>query len=159
LLELGAAELRVAEPRAVDHLMEAVGLIREPWLLTVSVRQLALTLTMAGEADRAVEALESAIEVVEPADRERALVLEAELATYAQQASREARAPAARRLERHRHLEGATPGDRVMLASLAVERGRASRPPKRPGTASGRWRAAGCWARRSLTSPVSSMTS
>jgi hypothetical protein len=106
LLELGAAELRVAEPRAVDHLMEAVGLIREPWLLTVSVRQLALTLTMAGEADRAVEALESAIEVVEPADRERALVLEAELATYAQQASREARAPAARRLERHRHLEG-----------------------------------------------------
>ena len=126
LLELGSAELRVAAPGAVDHLAAAVGLIREPELLTRSVRLLALALTMGGEADRAVEALESAIDVVESDDRELALVLEAEIATYAQQGSLEARARAARRLERHRHLEGNTPGERFVLASLAFEDARAS---------------------------------
>jgi DNA-binding CsgD family transcriptional regulator len=126
LLELGSAELRLAAPDAADHLRAAVELIREPGLLTTSVRQLALALAMSGEADRAVGALESAIDDVEPADRELALVLEAELASYAQQASRQARAPAARRLERHAGLEGATPGERLVLASLAFERARAS---------------------------------
>jgi hypothetical protein len=126
LLELGSAELRLAAPGAADHLLAAVELIREPGLLTTSVRQLALALAMSGEADRAVEALEDAIDVVEPADRELALVLVAELASYAQQASREARAPAARRLERHAGLEGATPGERLVLASVAFERARAS---------------------------------
>jgi DNA-binding CsgD family transcriptional regulator len=126
LLDLGFAELRLAAPGAADHLMEAVELSREPGLLTTSVRQLALALAMIGDADRAVEALASAIAVVEPTDRELALVLEAELASYAQQASREARAPAASRLERHAGLEGATPGERLALASLAFERARAS---------------------------------
>jgi DNA-binding CsgD family transcriptional regulator len=126
LLELGSAELRSAAPGAIDHLQAAVSMIREPGRLTNAVRQLALALTMAGQADRAVEALESTIEAVEPANRELALVLEAELATYAQQASREARAPAARRLERRGALEGATPGERLVLGSLAFERARAS---------------------------------
>jgi DNA-binding CsgD family transcriptional regulator len=126
LLELGSAELRLAAPGAVDHLTAAVELAREPRQLMISVRQLALALTMSGQGDRAVEALECAIEVVEPDDRELALVLEAELATYAQQASREARAPAARRLERHGELAGATPGERLVLGSLAFERARAS---------------------------------
>jgi DNA-binding CsgD family transcriptional regulator len=126
LLELGSAELRLAAPGAADHLAEAVELIREPEPLATSVRLLALALTMAGDADGAVEALESAIEAVEPADTESALVLEAEIATYAQQASREARAPAAKRLERRAGLKGATPGERLVLASLAFERARAS---------------------------------
>jgi DNA-binding CsgD family transcriptional regulator len=126
LLELASAELRIAAPGAVDHLTAAVEVIREPELLTTSVRLLALALTMSGEADRAVDALRWAIEIVEPADREVALVLEAELATYAQQASRDARAPAARRLERHAELEGKTPGERLVLGSLAFERARAS---------------------------------
>jgi DNA-binding CsgD family transcriptional regulator len=126
LLELASAELRIAAPGAVDHLTAAVKVIREPELLTTSVRLLALALTMSGEADRAVDALRWAIEIVEPADRELALVLEAELATYAQQASRDARAPAARRLERHAELEGKTPGERLVLGSLAFERARAS---------------------------------
>jgi DNA-binding CsgD family transcriptional regulator len=126
LLELGSAELRVAAPGAVDHLAAAVELIREPELLTRSARLLALALTMGGEADRAVEALESAIDVVESDDRELAMVLEAEIATYAQQGSLEARARAVTRLERHRHLEGSTPGERLVLASLAFEDARAS---------------------------------
>ncbi|MGH3022443.1 MAG: AAA family ATPase [Gaiellaceae bacterium] len=126
LLELGSAELRVAAPEAADHLAAAGDEIREPALLATSARLLANALTWSGDADRAVEALDAAIEVVEPHDRELALHLEAELAAHAQEASRDARAPAARRLERHRRLEGATPGERLVLASIAFERARAS---------------------------------
>jgi ATP/maltotriose-dependent transcriptional regulator MalT len=70
--------------------------------------------------------IKSAIEVVEPHDRELALLLEAELAAHAQLANVEARAPAARRLQRYSGLEGATPGERLVLASLAFERARSS---------------------------------
>jgi ATP/maltotriose-dependent transcriptional regulator MalT len=73
-----------------------------------------------------VEALEAAIDVVEPDDPELALLLEAELASVAWQASLETRAPAARRLEQRGNLEGSTPGERLVLASLACERARAS---------------------------------
>ena len=127
LLELGSAEYRLGAPEAVGHLTAAVDQIREPELLATSVRWLAIALTMSGDSDRAVEAIESAIEVVEPDDRELALLLEAELAAHAQQAGLERRAPAARRLERFAGLDGATPGERLVLASLAFERARASR--------------------------------
>ena len=126
LLELGSAELRVGGSEAVEHLTGAVEGIREPKLLATSIRLLANALTWSGESDRAVVVLDSAIEVVEPVDRELALHLEAELAAHAQEASREARAPAARRLERHANLAGATPGERLVLASLAFERARES---------------------------------
>ncbi len=126
LLELGSAELRFAAPSAIDHLTAAVEQISEPALLAMAARLLANALTWAGESDRAIEALGAAIEVVEPADRELALFLEAELAAHAQEASREARGPAAQRLERHAGLAGATPGERLVLASLAFERARAS---------------------------------
>jgi DNA-binding CsgD family transcriptional regulator len=126
LLELGSAELRAAEPEAIDHLAAAVELITDPKLLALSVRLLANTLTWARESDRAVKALDSVIPVVEPADREQALFLEADLAAHAQVASRQARGPAARRLERHRGLRGATPGERLVLACLAFEDARAS---------------------------------
>jgi DNA-binding CsgD family transcriptional regulator len=127
LLELGSAEYRLGSREAAGHLAAAVELIREPELLASSVRWLAIALTMSGESDAAVEALEAAIAVVAPRDRERALALEAELAAHAQEAGLERRAPAARRLERHAGLAGATPGERLVLASLAFERARASR--------------------------------
>ena len=87
---------------------------------------LANALTMSQNANAAVEALDSAVRFVEPADRELALILEAELAAHAQQAGREARAPAAKRLQRHATLDGATPGEHLVLACLAFERARAS---------------------------------
>ena len=59
-------------------------------------------------------------------DRELALMLEGELASHARQASVETRAPAVERLERHGDLEGSTPGERLVLASLACERARRS---------------------------------
>jgi len=126
LLELGSAELRVAAPGAVDHLAAAVELLREPRLLASSVRWLASALTMSGAADRAVEAIESAIEVVEAEDRELALLLVAELVSHAQEASFETRTTAASRLERYGDLGGATPGERLVLAVLNFQRARAS---------------------------------
>ena len=126
LLELGSAELRTAAPEAVEHLSAAVDEIREPALLSTSSRLLANALTWSDESDRAVDVLESAIDAVEPVDRELALVLVAELAAHAQEAGIEARAPAARRLERYADLDGATPGERLVLASLAFERARTS---------------------------------
>jgi tetratricopeptide (TPR) repeat protein len=126
LLELGSAELRLGAPQSVDHLRAAVEQIREPALLTAATLQLANALVMSGDVDGAISAIDAAIDVVEPHDSERALLLEAELAAKAQLASLEARVPAARRLERHADLEGRTPGERLVLASRAYERARAS---------------------------------
>jgi DNA-binding CsgD family transcriptional regulator len=126
LLELGSAELRIAAPEAVEHLAAAVELIDEPQSVATGARLLANALTWSGQSDRSIAALESAIAAVEPSDRELALHLEAELAAHAQEANRDARAPAARRLERFAELEGATPGERLVLASLAFERARKS---------------------------------
>ena len=126
LFELGSAEVRVGAAEAVAHLKAAIELTRDPTLLGTSVRLLALALTWSGDSDGAVEAIESAIEVVERHDRELALLLEAELAAHAQEASLERRGPAARRLERYADLEGATPGERLVQASLAFEQARAS---------------------------------
>ncbi|MGH8194230.1 MAG: ATP-binding protein [Woeseiaceae bacterium] len=126
LLELGAAELRLAMPAAVEHLAEAVDTIREPRQLATAVRHLANALSMSGSADRAIAVIESAIAVVEPEDRELALILEAELAAKALQARHEARAPAANRLVRHSSLNGVTHGERLVLASIAFGRARES---------------------------------
>jgi DNA-binding CsgD family transcriptional regulator len=126
LVELGGAELRLGAPGAVSHLSEAVDSIHEIGPRASAARQLANALTIGGQADRAVEALENAIDVVEPEDPELGLLLEAELASHAWQASLETRAPAARRLERLGDLPGATPGERLVLASLACERARSS---------------------------------
>jgi DNA-binding CsgD family transcriptional regulator len=126
LVELGAVEYRLARPGAVDHLRSAVGLMSDPRLLGATARWLALALTLAGDSDQAVEAIESVVGIVEPEDRELALLLEAELFSHAQMASVERRAPAAMRLERHADLRGTTPGERLVLASLAFEHARAS---------------------------------
>ena len=144
-----------ATPEAVDHLTAAVELIREPALLATAARLLANALTMVGRRQTGPSRRSSRrSRSSEPADRELALLLEAELAAHAQQASREARAPAARRLGRHAELEGATPGERLVLASLAFERARAS---ESAGEAAGLHRAGArrrpvCWASRSSTS-------
>jgi DNA-binding CsgD family transcriptional regulator len=127
LLELGSAELRVGAPGAAQHLAEATDLLcHEPAQLAMAARQLALALTISGRADHSVTALERAIEVVEPMDTELAMVLEAELASHARQTMVEARAPTVRRLERHGDVGGRTPGERLVLASLACELARRS---------------------------------
>lgn len=124
LLELGSAELRVGTPEALDHLADAARTLRQPELLATAARQLANALSMSGDADGSLAAIESAIVVVEPQDAELALVLEAEFAAKAQQAGRGARATAAARLMRHTDLRGVSLGERLVLACLAFERAR-----------------------------------
>ena len=127
LLELSSAELRLGTPgAAVGQLSEAAALVRGPELLATSARQLGAALTWSGDADRAVATIGTAIDAVGGEDRELTLMLEAERAAYAQQGSLEARAPVAAHLERYAGLEGATPGERLVLASLAFERARAA---------------------------------
>jgi DNA-binding CsgD family transcriptional regulator len=126
LLELGSAELRLASPKAIDHLAAAAHGVRHPELRAFAIRQLATALSLTGDAERAAHTLESAIASIEGHDRELGLILEAEFAAKAQQASPDARARAAARLGRHANLRGATPGERLVLASLAFERARSS---------------------------------
>ncbi len=127
LVELSSAQLRLGTPEAaIDQLMAATEVIREPDLLTTATRLVGGALTWSGNADRAVEAIGRAMELVEPEDRELALLLEADRAAYAQQASLDTRAPVVAQLVRHGQLDGATPGERLVLASLAFERARAS---------------------------------
>ena len=124
LLALGLAEQRVGAPQAADHLAEAVAEIRDPVRLATAVRQLANALTVSGDSDRAVAALASAIDVVEPADPGLALLLEAELASHALQASPAVAGPARSRLGQRADADAATA--RLVMASLAFQRARAS---------------------------------
>ena len=95
-------------------------------LLAMAGRLLANARTWLRESDRAVATLESLIPLVEPDDRELALFLEADLAAHAQMASLAARDVARARLARYDVLDGATPGERIVLASKAFELARAS---------------------------------
>jgi DNA-binding CsgD family transcriptional regulator len=126
ILELGLAEQRLAMPEAVDHLTAAMKGIKQPQLLSTAARELANALSARGDAERAIAVIESAIASVEREDPEIALILEAEFAAKAQQASRAARARATALLARHSHLAGVTPGERLVLASLAFEQARSS---------------------------------
>ncbi len=117
LLELGSAELRLGAPTAAERFAAAATLFDDP---AHAVRQQALALTIAAQADTAVAVLEPIIATV---DDDLALVLEAELATCARQASAETRAAATRRLAA-RDAAGDTPGERLVRASLAFERAR-----------------------------------
>ncbi len=126
LLELGSAELRLGMPEALSHLRDAAADLQHPRMLATAARQLANAYTMAGNIDAALSALESAIATVETHDREVALILEAELAGKSQHAGVRGRAAAATRLAKRRGLEGSTPGERLVLASLAFEAARAS---------------------------------
>ena len=127
LLELSSAKLRLGAPgAAVDQLDEAARLVTAPELLVRAVRLLGGALTWSGDADRAVAVIGQAIDTLEDSHRELALLLEAERAAYAQQGSLETRRPVAARLERYADLPGDTRAERLVLASLAFERSRAS---------------------------------
>jgi DNA-binding CsgD family transcriptional regulator len=121
VFELGCAEQRLGDPGAAAHLIEAVDLISDPEWLTRAARRLALALTMSGDPNAALAALESALADVEQTDRESALILESEIHAHAQQADLGAREPAARRVQRHSDLRGDTPGERLVLAAQAFE--------------------------------------
>ena len=125
-LDLGIAEHRLGRRTAIDHLDAAARLIEDPVLRVRAVRQLANALTLSARSDAAVAAIESAIPVIEPVDRELALHLEADLAAHARQAGPEARDRASRRLARLTDLRRDTPGERLAHASRAFDQARRS---------------------------------
>ena len=128
LLDLSSAELRLGTPEAaIEQLVEAAELAQGAGPLTTATRLLGSALTWSGNADRAVTVIGSAIETVESEDRELALLLEADRAAYAHQASLDTRRAVAAQLRGRGDLQGATPGERLVLASLAYERARASK--------------------------------
>ena len=127
LLELSVAKLRLGTPVAATlDLARASELLGEPEMVATAVRMLAEALTWAGDADAAVAAIGSAIETIGPEARESVLLLEAERAACAQLGDREVRTAVAAGLERYADLPGATPGERLVLASVAYERAKAS---------------------------------
>lgn len=145
LLELGSAELRLGMPEALDHLRDAAAGVQQSALLATAARQLANAYSNAGNSDGALSALESAIATVETDDRELALILEAELAAKSQQAGDRARAAATTRLAKRRGLDGGTPGERLVLASLAFEEARASESEREAVRCIDRGLAGGGW--------------
>jgi ATP/maltotriose-dependent transcriptional regulator MalT len=126
LAELGGAEVRLGSPRAVEHLRAVVEAVEDPDRLTIAISKLALALTLAGDSDAAYDELEPVVDRLEREDLEHALVLEAQLASHAQQASPDKRRRVAERLERRARLEGRTRGERLVLASLAYLRAKTS---------------------------------
>lgn len=145
LLELGTVELRLGMPEALGHLRDAVAGLQHSALLATAARQLANAYSNAGNSDGALAALESAIATVETLDRELALTLEAEFAAKSQQAGDHARAVAAKRLAKRRGLDGGTPGERLVLASLSFEEARASESEREAVRCIDRGLAGGGW--------------
>jgi hypothetical protein len=64
--------------------MAAADLLTDPASRADALRLLANALTVSGQADRAIRAFETAIDVLTPTDREGGLRLEAELAAHSQ---------------------------------------------------------------------------
>lgn len=127
LLELALAKLRLGRPEAAIGELELAGrLLDAPALLTKSVRMLAEALTWQEDADGAVAVLSRAIESMDPGETEQRLLLEAERAACAQLGRRDVRESVAAELRRHTDLTGATPGERLILASVAYEEARTS---------------------------------
>ena len=124
---LGAAEARVpsARGRALDHLRQAAELAADPFERLFRSLELGQALLLSGHVEESVEVLDAELQALDPSQSELGQVLQGVLlvASYG--------SPAARRLVAGRpwrfegDAEGApqTPGDRVWLATLALEEG------------------------------------
>ena len=112
LLELSSARLRLGTPEAaIEPLTTAIALIEEPELRTWATRLLGSALTWSGRADGAqLSIIGQAMVSIERRDRELALLLEADRAAYAQQASLVATCAVAAGLARHATLKASHRG-------------------------------------------------
>lgn len=120
LAQLGSAELRAALPSGVGHLREAFD-TGDATTRRATARELALALRHSGHVGEAVALLGPVIEELEGSDPEAALQLEGELISSARLDAATA-AVARTRLARYKgRISGETTGQRLLLASLAVE--------------------------------------
>jgi len=152
---LGASEARMRDPRAPDHLQEALELTTDPAERAELAIELGRALLMAGRLQEAIATLERAIASPEPRDAELGLRLEAELIGAARlDISR--REDAARRLERVASgITDYTPAGRPVLANVAFEQVARGENPARAAQLAERALAGGALlAEQSPDSPV-----
>lgn len=121
LLELGRAEASAAHPDAPARFAEAYALARDPVMRAEAAVSAASFLTVAGRSDEALTMLAAASEELAHQQRNRALELEAQIASLAMYAS--ADAVHLRRLDRiDEGLVADSPGARMMLCLLGHRR-------------------------------------
>ena len=121
LNRLGVAEARVGQGAAIAHLRTSLELTSGPSRRAVRALDLANALLGLGSPTDAYDLLESAIEDLGGRNRELGLHLEAQALTIGQielTLTRRARI----RFERLEPLAGETPGERLVLGALALER-------------------------------------
>ena len=121
LTELGVAEDLAGDPAGIEHLQAALEATPPGVGFARAARALAQGLIPLGRLEDAVDVLDTAITQLPDAERELALEIEAEAAT----AGRLGRSTFARTVERlgkfDGGLAGETPGERLVLANLAVQ--------------------------------------
>ena len=120
-IDLGVAEARVGQGAAIAHLRTSLELTSGPSRRAVRALDLANALLGLGSPTDAYDLLESAIEDLGGRNRELGLHLEAQALTIGQielTLTRRARI----RFERLEPLAGETPGERLVLGALALER-------------------------------------
>jgi DNA-binding CsgD family transcriptional regulator len=120
LAELGLAAARAGETSAPDRLREALELEPDPRERAALALVLGRVLAIPGDMGDALEVLERAIDELGDDDRELSLRLESEAITFSRYAPATV-ASAQRRLAALREVQGTSPGERLILAQLAIE--------------------------------------
>ncbi len=128
LLALGAAEARVGQAAAIDHLEEAQALSASTSEIGEAVRERALALGMLGRFGEAATLLIAQIDAIRGQDPEVALQLEGELGVMGQLEFSLTPLVAERLARSAPHLTGSTEGERLVLASFAYMRSNALAP-------------------------------
>ena len=122
LCELGVAELRSASPAAIDHLRHAHELATDTPQRVDILRLLMLALLSSGRSAEVEHLLDPTVEAATAVDPDLALQVEAEVLSVARLSARR-EIWGRRRLERWRgRVQGRTPGERLLLASLCIQR-------------------------------------
>lgn len=121
--ELGTAEMRAGLPAAVDHLAEQRDLAADPCSRARATAQLGRALVAADRAGDAVVEVDRALEALGEDERELALELQSVLATAIYFTGDPQLVPSllGRLLGLVPQLTGATPAERAILASLAMQ--------------------------------------
>ena len=120
LAELGLAGARAGDPSAPEHLRAALELQPEPRERAELALVLGRVLAIPGDMGGALDVLERAIAELGEDDSELRFRLESEAITFSRYASATV-ASAQRRLAALRAVQGASPGERLILAQLAIE--------------------------------------
>jgi DNA-binding CsgD family transcriptional regulator len=119
LLELGSARIHAAPATAIGDLREALAATSDPGTRLAAAWKLVLALCYVGRLTEAIELGIETLADVPAEDAELALRLEGDLVAMAQFAPGFARPALARLAPYEGKLQGATPGERLVLACMA----------------------------------------